>query len=99
MVPDQFRAFMPLYILKQVEIWWGDTRDALGSLFLLRGGAGQRKKFSGRGREKMLGAGRGNSSTPGHFRGGAGRSILENFRGQGARGQPIPPGSGRGVHP
>ena len=41
-------------------------------------GAGQRKKFLGRGGGKMLGAGRGNSLPPGHFQGrgggGAGHS-------------------------
>ena len=64
-----------------------------------QGGVGQRKKLSGRG-----GAGQGENAQGGVTvkpRGifGVGRGILENFWGQGAPGQPFPPGSGRGVHP
>ena len=70
----------------------GGSRDARGSLFLLRG------------REKMLGAGRGNSLPPGHFRGGAGRggAFLKIFRARAPRGSHFPWArcrAGQGVHP
>ena len=53
------------------------------------GGAGQRKKISGRG---------GVTVKP-RVIFGAGRSIFENFLGPAALGQPFPPGSGRCVLP
>ena len=40
--------------------------------------------------------GAGEQLNSGHFRGGAGQSILENFQGQGAPGQPFPLGSVQG---
>ena len=74
-------------------------RDAKGSLFLLRGGAEEKIFGAGRGRAGRKCSGRGEVTVKPRGIFGVGRGILENFWGQGALGQPFPPGSGRGVHP